>query len=140
MANFKELKNKQQELIANLEEEDLKQYILFISNCFYESYVNNDVKQFEFNKELLEEVIETYKDIYVNITGFVYFSLFLNANTHLKELASDSAIEINVPFKYNLYESEESEEEELTHNIKNILTKERIRARYNEKRAEKTVE
>lgn len=139
MANIKELKNKQKELISNLEEEDLKQYILFISNCLNESIIKNDVKQYEFNKELLEEVIETYKKDYANIIGFVYFSLFLNSSNYLKEMASDSEIEVGVPFKYNLYESEE-DDEELTHNIRNILNKERIRARYNEKRTKETAE
>ena len=96
-------------------------------------------KQFENNIQLLEEVIEAYKKTYANITGFVYFSLFFNSNLVLSEALDSKDINLAIPFNYNLYETEE-ETEELTHNIRNILNKERIRARYNEKRANRTVE
>ena len=140
MVNIKELKNKQQDLIANLTEEELKEYILYLTSCYYESYKANDVQQFNNNLELLEEVIEKHKDKYVNIVGFIYFSLFFNANLYIHETASeDKDIKLTIPFNYNLYESEE-ETEELTHNIRNILNKERIRIRYNEKRTNKAAE
>ena len=140
MANIKELKNKQKELITNLTEEELKQYILYLTSCYYESYKANDVQQFNNNLELLEEVIDKYKETYVNIVGFIYFSLYFNSNLFIHEIASEEKdIELTVPFNYNLYETEE-ETEELNHNIKNILNKERIRTRYNEKRTNKTTE
>ena len=63
----------------------------------------------------------------------------MNANLLITELASDSTIKLNNPFKYGLYESEEMEEE-LNHDIRNIFNKERIRARYNEKRTNKATE
>lgn len=139
MTNINELKNKQKDLITNLEEEELKEYILYLTSCYYEAYKKNDVKQFENNIQLLEEVIEAYKKTYANITGFVYFSLFFNSNLVLSEALDSKDINLAIPFNYNLYETEE-ETEELTHNIRNILNKERIRARYNEKRANRTVE
>lgn len=140
MANIKELMNKQKELISNLTEEELKQYILYLTSCYYESYKTDDVQQFNNNLELLEEVIDKYKDTYVNIVGFIYFSLYFNSNIYLSEMASEEKeIKLTVPFNYDLYETEE-ETEELNHTIKNILNKERIRARYNEKRTNKTVE
>lgn len=137
MTNIKELEDKQKELIANLTYDDLKKYIVYLTRCYYESYKNNDVRQFENNIQLLEELIEVHKNHYANITGFVYFSLFINSNAIISDMASDSnKIKLGVPFNYNLYESEE--EEELSHDIKKIFNKDRIRARYNEKKAKES--
>jgi hypothetical protein len=63
----------------------------------------------------------------------------MNANIIITETATDSKIKLNNPFKYDLYESEEMEEE-LNHDIRKIFNKDRIRARYNEKRTNKTIE
>ena len=139
MVNIKELEHKQKEIITNLTEEELKQYILYLTSCYYDFYKANDVQQFNNNLKLLEEVIDKYKTKYSNIVGFIYFSLYFNSNFVLSEMASDSTdINLTVPFNYNLYETEE-ETEELTHNIKNIFNKERIRERYNEKRTNKSI-
>ena len=54
----------------------------------------------------------------------------MNANILLTESKTDSKIKLIEPFNYNLNESEEIEEE-LSHDIKAIFNKERIRERYN---------
>lgn len=139
MANFKGLEIKQRELLTKLSENELKQYILYLTRSYYTSFKENNTDLFNYNLNLLKDVIEHYKETYPNIVGFIYYNLFMNANLLLTELASDSTIKLSNPFKYGLYESEEMEEE-LTHDIRKIFNKDRIRARYNEKRNNKATE
>ena len=130
MVNIKELKNKQKEIIVNLSEEELKQYILYLTRCYYNNFNNDDETLFNYNLNLLKDISENYKEVYPNIIGFIYYNLFLNANILLAETKTDSQIKLTDPFKYNLYESEEIEEE-LTHDIEKIFNKERVKERYN---------
>lgn len=139
MVNLSTLESKQKDILLNLSKEDLEQYILYLTNNYYNSFIKSDVKNHEFNINLLKDVIEHYKEKYPNIVGFIYYNLFMNANIKLTELASDSTIKLSNPFKYGLYESEEMEEE-LTHDIRKIFNKERIRARYNEQQTNKATE
>jgi len=137
--NARSLENKKKEILSNLNESDLKQYLVLLSNNYYKAFKENDVKEFNSNLNLLNEVIEVYKDKYSNIVGFAYYNLFLTANVLLAETVSDSTIKLTNTFNYNLYTSEELEEE-LTHDIEKIFNIDRIRARYNEKQTNKEVE
>ena len=139
MVNIDSLERKKKQLLSNLNESDLKQYVVLLTNEYYKYYKDNDAKEFNNTLNLLKEVVEVYKDKYANIIGFIYYNLFLNANILLDETAKDSTIKLINPFKYNLYESNEIEEE-LTHDIEKIFNKERIRARYNEKQTNKEIE
>ena len=139
MVNTDSLENKKKEILSNLNESDLKQYLVLLSNNYYKYFKENNVKEFNSNLKLLNEVIEVYKDKYSNIIGFAYYNLFLTANILLTETVSDSTVKLANPFNYKLYESEELEEE-LTHDIEKIFNIERIRARYNEKQVNKEIE
>jgi len=139
MGNFQVLENKQRELLTNLSENELKQYILYLTRSYYTSFREDNEERFNYNLNLLKDIVEHYKETYPNIVGFIYYNLFMNANIIITETATDSKIKLNNPFKYDLYESEEMEEE-LNHDIRKIFNKERIRARYNEKRTNKTIE
>lgn len=139
MVNANSLENKKKEILSNLNESDLKQYLVLLSNNYYKSFKENDVKEFNSNLKLLNEVIEVYKEKYSNIIGFAYYNLFLTANILLTETVSDSTVKLANPFNYKLYESNELEEE-LTHDIEKIFNIDRIRARYNEKQTNKKVE
>ena len=139
MGNFQVLENKQRELLTNLSENELKQYILYLTRSYYTSFREDNEELFNFNLNLLKDIVEHYKETYPNIVGFIYYNLFMNANIIITETATDSKIKLNNPFKYDLYESEEMEEE-LNHDIRKIFNKDRIRARYNEKRTNKTIE
>ena len=139
MVNIDSLERKKKELLSNLNESDLKQYVVLLTNDYYKHFKNNDVAEFNNTLNLLKEVVEVYKDKYSNIIGFVYYNLFLNANILLGETVKDSSIKLTNPFKYTLYENNELEEE-LTHDIRKIFNKERIRARYNEQQANKVTE
>ena len=139
MVNANSLENKKKEILSNLNESDLKQYLVLLSNNYYKSFKENDVKEFNSNLKLLNEVIEVYKEKYSNIIGFAYYNLFLTANILLTETVSDSTVKLANPFNYKLYESNELEEE-LTHDIEKIFNIDRIRARYNEKQTNKKIE
>lgn len=139
MVNPQSLEKKKKEILSNLNESDLKQYLVLLSNNYYKAFKENDVAEFNSNLNLLNEVIEVYKDKYANVIGFAYYNLFLTANILLSETISDSTIKLVNPFSYGLYKSEELEEE-LTHDIEKIFNIERIRARYNEKQTNKEIE
>ena len=139
MVNTDSLENKKKEILSNLNESDLKQYLVLLSNNYYKYFKENNVKEFNSNLKLLNEVIEVYKEKYSNIIGFAYYNLFLTANILLTETVSDSTVKLANPFNYKLYESEELEEE-LTHDIEKIFNIDRIRARYNEKQVNKEIE
>lgn len=139
MVNPQSLEKKKKEILSNLNESDLKQYLVLLSNNYYKAFKENDVAEFNSNLNLLNEVIEVYKDKYANVIGFAYYNLFLTANILLSETLSDSTIKLVNPFSYGLYKSEELEEE-LTHDIEKIFNIERIRARYNEKQTNKEIE
>ena len=139
MVNTDSLENKKKEILSNLNESDLKQYLVLLSNNYYKYFKENNVKEFNSNLKLLNEVIEVYKEKYSNIIGFAYYNLFLTANILLTETVSDSTVKLANPFNYKLYESNELEEE-LTHDIEKIFNIERIRARYNEKQVNKEIE
>lgn len=139
MVNIDSLERKKKELLSNLNESDLKQYVVLLTNDYYKHFKNNDVAEFNNTLNLLKEVVEVYKDKYSNIIGFVYFNLFLNANILLGETVKDSSIKLANPFKYNLTESNELEEE-LNHDIEKIFNIDRIRARYNAKQTNKEIE
>ena len=133
MVSNNSLEKRKRELLSNLSYSDLKQYILLITNNYYKAFAENDVKEFNYNLNLIKEVIELYKDKYANITGFIYYNLTFHSNSILNE---NSPIKLTNCFKYDLQESEEIEEE-LSHDIKEIFNIERIRARYNEKQINK---
>ena len=139
MGNFQVLENKQRELLTNLSENELKQYILYLTRSYYTSFREDNEELFNFNLNLLKDIVEHYKETYPNIVGFIYYNLFMNANIIITETATDSKIKLNNPFKYDLYESEEMEEE-LNHDIRKIFNKDRIRARYNEQQTNKATE
>lgn len=139
MVNLSTLESKQKDILRNLSEEDLEQYILYLTNNYYNSFKEDDSNLFNYNLNLLKDVVEHYKEKYPNIVGFIYYNLFMKANIIITETATDSTIKLSNPFKYGLYESEEMEEE-LTHDIRKIFNKDRIRARYNEKQTNKASE
>lgn len=139
MVNPQSLEKKKKEILSNLNESDLKQYLVLLSNNYYKAFKENDVAEFNSNLNLLNEVIEVYKDKYANVIGFAYYNLFLTANILLSETLSDSTIKLVNPFSYGLYKSEELEEE-LTHDIEKIFNIDRIRARYNAKQTNKEIE
>ena len=133
------MERKKKELLSNLNESDLKQYIVILTNDYYKYFKNNDVAEYNKTLNLLKEVVEVYKDKYTNIIGFLYYNLFLNANIILNETFSDSTVSLSNPFNYGLYETNEIEEE-LNHDIEAIFNKERIKERYNEKQTNKVAE
>ena len=61
MANFTGLENKQRELLTNLSENELKQYILYLTRSYYTSFREDNEELFNYNLNLLKDIIEHYK-------------------------------------------------------------------------------
>ena len=127
------------DVISNLSKDKLKQYIFYLTKQYYETFQNNDEQAFNFNLELLQGVIDEYRETYVNLLGFVFFCLYLNANVQMMNTSSDNSFELKNIFNYDLFEDEDFEED-LHHDIKNIFNKERVKARYYEKRVSQFIE
>ena len=53
MVNISVLENKQKDILLNLSEDDLKQYILYLTNNYYISFKNDDIKAYEYNLNLI---------------------------------------------------------------------------------------
>lgn len=97
------------------------------------SYIEGDEETFNNTLELLNDVIDEYSLTYVNLQGFVFFCLYLNANMIMTKASSNDKFELKNIFNYDLRE-DENFEDDLRHDIKEIFNKERIKERYYEKR------
>ena len=126
------------DVIKNLSKDKLKQYLFHLSKRYYETYIEGDEKAFNSNLEHLLDVISEYEQTYVNLKGFVFFCMYLNANVIMTKASSNDMFELTNLFNYDLLE-DDNYEDELRHDIKEIFNKERIKERYYEKRASEFV-
>ena len=120
------------DVISNLSKDKLKKYLFHLTRKYYESYISGDEKSYNESIEKIMEVIGAYRETYVNLMGYIYYSLYLNSILIISEKTGNDEFSLQNIAKYDLYEDEDMEEE-LHHDIKNIFNKERIRARYYEK-------
>lgn len=128
------IKNK--DVLCNLSKDKLKSYIFYLTKKYYESYLNDDFEAYSLAIEQLFFIVEEYADIYVNVYGFICYCLHMNANVELMK-KHDQQFALEPLFKYDLLEEDV---EELSHDIKNIFNKERIKERYYEKRTRELIE
>jgi len=116
-------------VISNLSKSQLKQYIFHLSKKYYETYMKEDEKGFNENMENLMKVISEYDGTYMNLMGFIYYSLYLNSILIVSENSDNEEFSLKNVSKYDLIE-DDGFEEELSHDIKNIFNKDRVRRRY----------
>ena len=126
------------DVLRNLSKDKLKQYIFYLTKRYYESFNENDEEAFNTTIESLYDVIDEYRDTYVNLLGFVFFCLHLNANVVIVKEKSDNSFALANLFTYDLIEDEDFEDE-LHHDLKEIFNKERVKERYYEKRASELI-
>ena len=138
MAINSNLEGLKKDVISNLSKDKLKQSIFYLTKQYYEAFKDNDEEAFNLNLELLQGVIDEYKETYVNLLGFVFFCLYLNANVNMVKQFSGNSFELKNVFSYDLLE-DDSFEDELHHDLKNIFNKERVKVRYYEKRASELI-
>lgn len=138
MAINSNLEGLKKDVISNLSKDKLKQYIFYLTKQYYETFKENDEKAFNLNLELLQGVIDEYKETYVNLLGFVFFCLYLNANVNMMKQFSGNSFELKNVFTYDLLE-DDNFEDELHHDLKNIFNKERVKERYYEKRVSELI-
>ena len=138
MASVETLNTIKKDVIKSLSKDKLKQYIFYLTKRYYETYIEGDEDTFNSVIEQLYGVIDEYRETYVNLLGFTFFCLQLNANIVLTQKTSDNSFKLTNPFTYDLLE-DDNYDEELSHDIKNIFNKERVRERYYEKRTSELI-
>lgn len=126
------------DVMKNLSKDKLKSYIFFLTKQYYEFYVKRDEDSFNNAIELLQSVIDEYSETYVNLHGFVFYCLYLNANIILNKAGANKKFELKNIFTYDLLE-DDNFEDDLHHDIKNIFNKERVRERYYEKKTSELI-
>ena len=139
MAINSSLDGLKKDVIKNLSKDKLKSYIFNLTKKYYMSYIEGDEETFNNTLELLNDVIDEYSLTYVNLQGFVFYCMYLNANVIMMKASSNNSFELTNLFTYDLLE-DDNYEDDLRHDIKEIFNKERIKERYYEKRASKLVE
>ena len=127
------------DVLKNLSKDKLKSYIFNLTKKYYVSFIEGDEEIFNNTLELLHEVIDEYNFTYVNLQGFTFFCLYLNANIIMTKASSNDSFELKNIFKYDLLEDDDFEDD-LHHDIKNIFNKERVKERYYEKRTSQFIE
>ena len=127
------------DVLKNLSKDKLKSYIFNLTKKYYVSFIEGDEETFNNTLELLHEVIDEYNFTYVNLQGFTFFCLYLNANIIMTKASSNDSFELKNIFKYDLLEDDDFEDD-LHHDIKNIFNKERVKERYYEKRTSQFIE
>lgn len=127
------------DVMKNLSKDKLKKYIFYLSKRYYETYINNDEEAFVNTIESLHNVVNEYSVTYVNLIGFTFYCLHVNANLLLTKAGANKEMTLENVFTYDLLEDDDFEDD-LHHDLKNIFNKERVRSRYYEKRASEFVE
>jgi len=127
------------DVLSNLSKDKLKKYLFHLTRKYYETYMANDEKTFNETIEILMDVIGEYRDTYINLMGFVYYCLYLNSILIISEENDDVEFNLKNIAKYDLMEDDEFEDE-LSHDIRNIFNKERIRRRYYENGINESIE
>lgn len=127
------------DVIKNLSKDKLKKYIFHLTKKYYVSFIEGDEETFNNTLELLHNVIEEYSLIYLNLQGFIFFCLYLNANVIMTKASSNDMFELKNVFTYDLLEDDDFEDD-LHHDMKNIFNKERVKERYYEKRTSQFIE
>lgn len=127
------------DVMKNLSKDKLKSYIFNLTKKYYMSFIEDDEETFNNTLELLHDVIDEYSLTYVNLQGFVFYCLHLNANIIMTKASSNNSFELKNIFNYDLLE-DDNFEDDLHHDIKKIFNKERVKERYYEKRTSELVE
>ena len=119
-------------VLSNLSKDKLKKYLFHLTRKYFETYMANDEKGFNDAIESIMEVIGAYRETYVNLMGFIYYCLYLNSILIISEKSDNDEFSLKNIAKYDLMEDDDFEDE-LSHDLKNIFNKERVRRRYIEK-------
>lgn len=137
MAINNSLDGLKKEVMKNLSKDKLKSYIFYLTKKYYETYIEGDEEAFNNNLEQIYAIIDEYRDTYINLMGFVFYCLHLNANVIMVK-SSNNSFELRNIVKYDLFE-DNTFEDDLRHDIKEIFNKERVKERYYEKRASELI-
>ena len=138
MGGIDKLDRMKGDVISNLSKDKFKKYLFYLTRKYYEAYLNDDEDAFNETLESIMNVISEYREEYINLMGYVYYCLYLNSILIISEKAPNEHFSLKNIQKYDLLEDDE--EEELSHDLKNIFNKDRVRRRYFEKGISESIE
>ena len=94
-SNLKQLEKKYHELLTNLTEEELKQYIKNLARNYYISFLSNDKELYNNTFKQLEEVNSLYKVKFPELINYINFCLLDAVNSILNEnISSEVGLEL----------------------------------------------
>ena len=76
---------KLKEIVSDLTEEELNQFILYLVDNYYKYYFNNDLEGYKANLKNLELVIELVKFDYPDIENYINYCLLCKISKVLEE-------------------------------------------------------
>lgn len=120
------------DVLSNLSKDKLKKYLFYLTRKYYETYISKDEDAFNETIESILEIVEIYRGTYVNLMGFIYYCLYLNSILIVSEKTDNDDFSFKNIAKYDLLD-DDWDDEELSHDMKNIFNKDRVRRRYFEK-------
>ena len=127
------------DVLSNLSKTKLKKYLFYLTRKYFETYMANDEDSFNETIETIMEIIGIYRETYINLMGFIYYCFYLNSILIISEKTGNDEFSLKNIAKYDLMEDDEFEEE-LSHDMRNIFNKERVRRRYFEKGISQSIE
>jgi hypothetical protein len=98
MANIDNIKKRvydeKQDMIANMDEDDLKDFIHKSCRNYYVDFINDNVKDFNATASILEYIKNNAE--YNNVSNFINYSMIIAVNTLLNSLM-DRKMELMMP-------------------------------------------
>lgn len=86
MSELKELKNKKNDIILNLDEDDIEKYIMSLSRKYYASLINGDALGLENVIESLKDIKKIYEFKYPDISDYINYCLVISSNKILRKV------------------------------------------------------
>jgi len=97
------------EIVSDLTEEELNQYILNLVENYYKFYFNNDLKGFETNLKNMELVIDLVKIDYPDIENYINYCLLCKISKVLEDkLKLD--VELVILNEFNIHQAKSKQE------------------------------
>ena len=107
--DFNRYERKIKELVSDLNEEELNQYILNLVENYYKFYFNNDLKGFENNLRTIRTVIDLVKIDYPDIENYINYCLLCKINKVL-ENKLNLDVELTILNDFNIHQAKSKQE------------------------------
>ena len=107
--DFNRYERKIKELVSDLTEEELNQYILNLVDNYYKFYFSNDLEAFKKNFKNMEIVIDLVKIDYPDIENYINYCLLCKINKVL-ENKLNLDVELTILNEFNIHQAKSKQE------------------------------